>query len=119
MEFDGVVYRWRRKRVPDKYNPAKQTVGPWSEADVVPIEGAAVLSSSGAALRNEDRVGALTLKSLYLDDPEADVQKGDGISLSPGGTSPEFQIEVLPQADSNPFTGWQPVREVPLKGAEG
>jgi len=122
MEFNGKVYRWRRKPAANGYNPNRPTFGPWSEADVVVLEGAAVLSSSNHALRTADRDQALTAKSLFLDEapgPGTDVRRGDGISLSPGGDEPEFMVEVVPAVDVNPFTGDVLAVEIPLTGATG
>lgn len=119
MEFVGSVVRWRRQQVDNPYNPDRTEWGPWSGAVQTVLEGASVLSSSAYALRAEGRDQALSMKSLFLDDPLADVQLGDGISLAPGGDAPEFQVVLVPNADVNPFTGWQPVREVPLKGVAG
>lgn len=119
MEFHGKVYRWRRPTSPDPYNPDRERTGEWHEAEQVELVGAWVASTSSYALRSEGRVQVLTAKSLFLDDPFADVQYGDGISTSPGGDMPEFIVDAAPRADENPFTGWQPVREVPLRGATG
>ena len=69
----------------------------------------------------------LTEKSLYLTDPAADVQPGDRIRR--GGTLDEntgiwsggtvLYVNARPEADTSPFTGWQPVVEIPLDMSEG
>lgn len=119
MRFNQKVWRWRRPPVPNPRNPDETRLGSWADSEVVEIEGAAVLSTSQYAVQTETRLQALTSKSLFLDDPHADVRRLDGISTKPGGSEPEFIVEVVPVADVNPFTGWQPALEVPLKGVHG
>lgn len=120
MEFDGSVVRWRRQMVPDPYNPKlSRPADTWDGAEKVVLDGAAVLGSSSYALRAEERVQAIESKSLFLDDPFADVRRLDGISMTFDVAEPEFIVEAVPHADKSPFTGWQPVREVPLKGVDG
>lgn len=119
MEFDGSVKRWRRPTKVDPYNSERIITGSWKEATSATIDGAWVASTSSSAMRAESRVQVLTAKSLFLDDPEADVQTGDGISDSANATGPEYIVEATPAADPNPFTDWQPVREVPLVSYKG
>ena len=119
MTLNGRVYRWRRESVPNQYNPQRPTFGPWLPDQVVVLEGASVLASSAYSLRTADRDTALAAKSLFLDDPGADVRRGDGISLSPGGDAPEFVVNLVPVVDVNPFTSTALVREVPLSGEVG
>lgn len=119
MEFDGVVTRWRRLLIPDPREPDRMIPGEWADAVPTPVEGAWVASTSSAATRSENRLQVMTAKSLFLDDPEADVQAGDGISVRSGADGPEYVVEAVPEADCNPFTGWQPVREVPLVSYRG
>lgn len=113
MEFHGNVLRWRRPVLPDPYNPDRTVRADWADAVPTVIGGAWIASSSSSATRNENRLQVMTAKSLYLDDPFADIQRHDGISVT-GASGPDYVVEVMPSADYNPFTGWQPVREVPL-----
>lgn len=113
MEFHGSVLRWRRPLLPDPYNPDREIRADWVEAVPAEMSGAWVASSSSSATRNGDRMQVMTAKSLFLDDPFADVQTGDGISV-PGAAGPAYVVEASPTADYNPFTGWHPVREIPL-----
>jgi hypothetical protein len=117
MEFpEGTtVYRDRRREVSSEYVAGETSPGSWSEVDTVELPQAFVASSSSSSLRNATRSQILTSKSLYLTDPTADVRPGDRIRF---GTSALY-VHVRPEADVNPWTGWQPVLEVPLEAAEG
>jgi len=108
------VMRRRARQKPSTYSP--QTLVPdWSQPPVdVPIEGGWVASSSSASASDATRTQIITQKSLYCD-PGIDVQPGDRI-VSAGVT---YEVETVPQADRNPFTGWQPVQEIPLKEVRG
>lgn len=104
------VHRDRRKQVPDPYNPAKTVPGPWSDADTIELDGAFVASSSSTAVTDATRSQVLASKSLYVTDPDVDVKVGDRIRAGSG----TYYVNELPDADQNPFTGWRPVKEIPL-----
>lgn len=114
MEFPHgqTVYRDRPVQVPDRYNPEAKRPG--NTVETITLEGAFVSSSSSTSLKNATRNEVLTAKSLYCQ-PSADVQVGDTIRV---GTE-TYQVDAVPAADTNPFTGWQPVVEIPLKGVKG
>ena len=116
--FDGqTVQRERRRRVASDYNPAKTVPAEWDDEPLVAqLPGAWIASSTGSAANSATRSQILTSKSLFLTDPAADVQPGDRILLADGNYG---YVHVRPQADTNPFTGWQPVLEVPLEEVEG
>ncbi len=116
MQFPhGVtVTRQRRPQVTDPMNPARTIWGDWADAESVTIEGAFVSSSSSSSLANATRSEILTAKSLFAK-PTADVRAGDRITV--GGDA--YMVNVRPSADVNPFTGWQPVVEIPLELVEG
>jgi hypothetical protein len=84
------------------------------EPDTLVIEGAFVASSSSVQSRQADRVQIITDKSLYCE-PGADVVALDRIKA--GGVT--YSVPAVPSADVNPFTGWQPVQEIPLEEARG
>lgn len=111
------VYRLRAKTMTDPYS--KKTVpADWSDPDELPIDGAFVAQSSTTSLSNATRSQALEAKSLYCD-PETDVQKGDRIRDGETG-APIYTIDgIPPTGDRNPFTGWQPTREIPLTRSVG
>lgn len=118
MEFPNgsTVLRDRRKPIKDPYNPDSTVPGKWSDrVDTIELPGAFIASSSSVGTASATRSQILTAKSLYLTDTTADVQAGDRIQ---DGTA-IYEIEAVPTSDRNPFTGWQPVQEIPLKAVAG
>lgn len=117
------VFRDRRASIPDPYNPDRIIPGDFDPDLTIELSEAFVASSSSTAPQDATRSQILTTKSLYLSEPGADVLPGDRIRV--GGVIDDFDtgvaymVEVVPVADVNPFTGWQPVLEVPLENAEG
>ena len=112
--FGQQVVRERRKRIPDPYNPDETTDGPWDDPDELEIPGAFVASSSSADVASATRSQVLTAKSLYCE-PTADVLVGDRIRAG----AAVYQVDAKPEADTNPFTNWQPVQEIPLEEVSG
>ena len=117
------VFRDRRALALDEYSGEQTRSGDWDPSLTIALEGAWVASSSSSATSDASRSQVLTAKSLYLTDPAADVQPLDRIR--DGGTAEDldsgthYAVEVVPEADTNPFTGWQPVKEVPLENVRG
>lgn len=109
------VERDRRPLIPDPYDPDGTVLGKWEDAETIEIEDAFVAASSSIAASDATRSQILTSKSLYCTDPDVDVQVGDRIRA--GGR--EYYINELPEADTNPFTGWQPAVEIPLDSTLG
>lgn len=105
-----LVERDRRPMLVDPYNPDRQTPGSWDDAETVEIEDAFVASSSSSAVQDATRSQIIGAKSLYLTDVDADVMVGDRIRA--GGRI--YYVNEIPEADVNPFTGWQPAQEIPL-----
>lgn len=114
FEYGQTVTRDRRKLIPDPYNPERMIPGPWSDVDSSDIEQAFIASSSSTPVSSATRTQTLTEKSLYCQ-PDADVRAGDRIRA--GGEV--YFVHAKPAGDVNPFTGWQPVVEIPLENAEG
>lgn len=115
MEFAaGVsVVRLRATPVLDPYS--QLPVGTdWTTPGQLTITGAFVASASSSPVDGELRQEVLTTKSLYCD-PAADVQVGDRIV---SGTH-TYTVTARPEADTNPWTGWQPVQEIPLEEVLG
>lgn len=108
------VERLRRPRIPDAYNPAATVPGDWADASTEAIEGAYVAATSSTSTTDPVRSQVVTLKSLYCS-PTADVRPGDRIVSG----SHTYEVDAVPEADVNPFTGWQPVQEIPLREALG
>ncbi len=107
------VYRLRGSVIPDPYNPETQIPQGWDDPDVLPIPGAFIAQTSTSLLTTATREQAAESKSLFCDG-EADVRKGDRIRDGLDG-APVYTIDgVPPAADTNPFTGWTPPREIPL-----
>lgn len=123
--FGESVVRERRRMVPDPYKPGREVRGAWgADVDVLHLQGAFVASSSSVARSDAVRSEILTTKSLYCQ-PDADVHPGDRIrrggalvdGVWTGGSL--LYVKERPESDTNPFTGWQPVLEIPLEGSEG
>lgn len=107
------VYRQRPAQV---WDPLSQTNirGDWSTLTETEIAGAFIAQSSTSILGDATRTQALEAKSLYCD-PDTDIRKGDRVRQ---GTD-VYTVDGIPAADTNPWTGWRPVREVPLVRGEG
>ena len=126
MDFPNgtTVFRDRRALVTDPNHPSRQTRdGDWDVSLTIVLAGAFVASSSSSSTKNANRIEVLTAKSLYGTDPTADVVFGDRIRV--GGTQSDltsgtaYLVDAVPDADTNPFTGWQPAVEIPLRRDEG
>jgi hypothetical protein len=128
--YGDTVYRLRGGMIPDPYNPDEQVPENWDEPDVIVVERAFVAQTSTSMLRTATREQALEAKSLF-DPVYADIHKGDRIfagvfvpplppdaTKMPAGTAMQgatYTIDgIPPTADSNPWTGWAPPREIPL-----
>jgi len=111
--FGRTVYRQRAAKY---WDPVSQSwiEGDWATPEEIELDGAFVAQSSTSRVGDATRTSALEQKSLYCA-ADADVQLGDRIRV---GTS-VFPVDGIPASDVNPFTGWQPVREVPLQRAVG
>ncbi|GGL76961.1 hypothetical protein GCM10009706_14250 [Curtobacterium citreum] len=115
MEFaaGATVVRLRATPVLDPYS--QRPVGAdWTAPNTLTIAGAFVGSSSSSPVDGELRREVVTTKSLYCD-PSADVRVGDRI-VSGAHT---YTVTAVPEADVNPWTGWQPVQEIPLEEVVG
>ena len=112
--FGEPVTRLRRQRVADPYNPASTVLGPWSSATSLALADAYVASASSTDTGDATRTQVVTSKSLYCQ-PDSDVQTGDRIVSGDA----VYEVPALPEADTNPFTGWKPWREVPVEEVRG
>jgi hypothetical protein len=113
-ENGATVHRDRRKAIADPRS-GRTKPGPWSDVDTIDLENAFIGSSSSVASPDATRTPITTAKSLYLTDADADVKAGDRIRDG----DDVYYVRVKPSADRNPFTGWQPVMEIPLENTEG
>lgn len=115
MAFASELVRERRRQIPDPYNPSRTTTAEWDDAPVqLPLTGF-VSSTSSSPTRDAARSNIDSVMFLYLDDPDADVRAGDRIVYGDG----VGYVRSKPAADINPFTGWQPVKEITLYETEG
>lgn len=110
----GRVLRDRRRPAANPYNADRPTPGTWDDVDTITIEDAWVASSSSTTTETATRSQILTEKSLFCP-PDADVLVGDRIRAD----DVTYYVKVKPSGDTNPFTGWHPVLEVPLEDREG
>lgn len=115
--FGETVTRERRQPVPDPYGEPGATVpGSWSDPlDTLALENVFIGSSSSTSPTDATRSQVLTAKSLYVTDPDVDVLAGDRIRRG----SEVYYVNTRPEADTNPFTNWRPVVEIPLDMTEG
>lgn len=104
------VLRDRRPMVEDPYNPARTVQGEWEAAETVTITGAYVDLVSSTSPPDGARTSTESRYVLYLNNPAADVVKGDRIRVG----DLTLYVNDVPHSPRNPFTGWQPVRVVPL-----
>lgn len=115
--FGRTVYRLRAGVVRDR-TTNRDVRGDWTTPDVLPLDGAFIAQTSTALLGDATRAQAVEAKSLFCHGP-FDVQKGDRIRDGEEG-APIYTIDgIPPSADTNPFTGWTPPREIPLTRAVG
>lgn len=112
--FGSNVTRLRAEQVWDEYSNS-YIPGSWDNPEELVIENAFVAHTSTSMLTTATREQALEAKSLFCSG-DADVRKGDRID--DGGVL--YSIDgIPPAADTNPFTGWTPPREIPLTRWEG
>lgn len=111
------VTRLRARLAEDEYS-GELVEGDWSDPDELVIEGAFIAQTSTTALGDATREQALESKSLFCGG-DVDIQKGDRIRDGAVG-APTYTIDgIPPAADTNPFTGWTPPREIPLTRSVG
>ncbi len=118
FEAGSTVYRLRANRIPDPYNTDTRVGADWDNPDVLPIEGAHIAQTSTAMLGDATREQALEAKSLFCEG-SVDIRKGDRIRDGLEGAPVYVIAGIPPAADTNPFTGWTPPREIPLTRSVG
>lgn len=121
MEFPNgqTVFRHRYPLKTDPYNTQRQIADRSKTPATIPLPECFIASSSSVKIADATRSQLLTNKSLYLGDPDADVLPGDVIGTTDVVGDAEYRVDVVPTADINPFSGWQPVKEVPLEAVTG
>ena len=109
--FGTTVYRLRAGLVRDPYSE-EETHSDWGNPEALEISGAFIAQTSTSLLATATREQAAESKSLFCEG-SFDIQKGDRIR--DGLDGPVYTIDgIPPSADSNPWTGWTPPREIPL-----
>jgi hypothetical protein len=117
LPFGRTVYRLRAGEVPNEYS-GKPVAGDWGNPETLPIPGAFIAQTSTSLLGDASRQQAVEAKSLFCEGT-LDIKKGDRIRDGADG-GPIYTIDgIPPAADTNPFTGWTPPREIPLTRAIG
>ncbi|QHJ77024.1 MAG: hypothetical protein [Caudoviricetes sp.] len=115
MACSQTYERLRRPSVPDPYNPDSTVPGGWDQAVSITVHG--VLASK-SSLEQPDpvRSEAISTAVLILDDPDADMRRGDRIKAADGRL---WDVQGYPHADINPFTGWRPTLACDLQEVTG
>lgn len=112
----STVWRLRARPITDPYS-GKQVGADWDDPIELEIPNAFVAQTSTSMLRNASREQALESKSLFCDG-SLDIAKGDRIREGEDGAI--YSIDgIPPAADTNPWTGWTPPREIPLTRSVG
>lgn len=113
MQFSHgrTVIRLRAGELPDPYSGETKRSN-WDDPDELEVPGAFVAQTSTSMLTTATREQATESKSLFCDG-DVDIAKGDRIRDP--ATGAVYTVDgIPPAADTNPFTGWTPPREIPL-----
>lgn len=102
MNYLDTFTRQRARRVSAPDNPDAM-VNDWTTPDEVPLAGYFELDSSTEQI-DPVRGQVITLRTLVVPDPDADVRRGDRIVQGPR----TWTVHGYPHAPKNPFTGWRP-----------
>lgn len=113
FEHTRTFARQRARQVADPYDP-ESTTEDWGTPDEIPLDGH-FASQSSSEQTGEVREQVSTSKQLVIDDPAADVQRGDRIKLG----NRTWTVVGFSEDDVNPFTGWQPTLVVNLEEWRG
>lgn len=113
FEHTTEFVRQRAALVVDPYDP-DSVVEDWGSPSEITLTGY-LASSSSNEQTSEAREQVVTTKQLVIDDPRADVRRGDRIKHG----DHLWSVEGFPETDQNPFTRWQPTLVANLKEWEG
>lgn len=114
LPFGTTPVRQRARPVLDPYSQ-EPTGEDWDNPIELPLPGSFVAQTSTSLLSSASRAQAAEAKSLFCDGA-FDIRKGDRIRTG----DVIYTIDgIPPAADTNPFTGWTPPREIPLTRAVG
>ena len=114
FEHTSEFVRERATLVVDPYDPDAPGVPSWDAPDTLTVDGY-LASQSSTEQSDPVRSQLVTTKQLVLDDPDVDVRRGDRIRQGDN----LWTVTGIPEADVNPFTGWQPTRVCNLEEVTG
>lgn len=102
MKYLDAFVRQRARQVPDRDDP-DATVKDWSNPVLLDLRG---YFEQGSSSEQSDplRSQAVTLQTLVIKDPDADVRRGDRITQG----DHIWTVQGYPSAPRNPFTGRRP-----------
>lgn len=112
MPHAGSVLRARRTVVTDPYSQQPVPGGDWGADET--IEGAHVTGAQSVLTEADGRQQQTTRPTLVCP-AGADVRVGDRITDG----DRVFEVAAHAAKATNPFTGWTPPQEVPLKEVTG
>lgn len=105
-----------RRRATTKADPydADSVIEDWEHPDEIEVRG---FLSSGMSSEQPDAVRSelVTTAQLIIQDPDADVQRGDEIA----GATGTWRVQGIVERDMNPFTGWKPTLVCNLQEVTG
>jgi hypothetical protein len=122
--YGEMLYRDRRGRVPDPYDPGRTIAGEWDDDSMESIElpGCYLAQPDAKSIPDATREEIAVARDLRLSDNSLDVEPGDrirrGDTIPPASRNAYF-VKVRPEPLTNPFTGWQPPLAIPLSQTEG
>lgn len=105
--------RQRAVLIADPYNP-DSLVEDWEAPNEITLAGY-FASASSAEQAGEVREQVVTTKRLVIDNPAADVRRGDRIKQG----DRVWTVTGFPEDDKSPFTGWQPTLVANLEEVQG
>jgi hypothetical protein len=108
--------RLRATGKPSAANP-ERLVEDWAHPEELRVTGFLAASASSQSTQ-DDRRTTVSGATLTLADPHADVKLNDRIRTDPDDGR-LWRVTGFPSADRNPFTGWQPTREIALEEVAG
>lgn len=108
FEHTTTFVRQRAGLTVDPYDP-DSAVEDWNNPVEITLEGY-FASQNSTEQTDEVREQVSTTKQLVIDDPSADVKRGDRIKLD----DRVWTVTGFPEDDQNPFTGWRPTLVVSL-----
>lgn len=111
-----VYVRLRAERKPSNMNPDR-TVEDWVNPEELMFTGFLASTSSIQTEDNNRRITTSTA-TLTVPDSTVDIAVNDRIRTEPDDGR-LWRVAGFPSFDRNPFTGWQPTREIPLEEVTG